>query len=110
MPDGAMVTHVVTCQGRGHNVNIQSGDRNLVVINVHLEPDLTLMNLRERQRLITPHWPPYSEALGVITEDFNICEPEEGRVNVWNQTFTDGNVGKAALFHSFFPHKTNSGP
>ena len=35
--------------------------------------------------------------------DFNFCEPEEGRFNVWNQTFTDGDMRKAALFHSLFP-------
>ena len=34
----------------------------------------------------------------------NICAPEEGRFNVWNQTFTDGDAEKAALFQSFFPH------
>ena len=33
-----------------------------------------------------------------------IFEPEEGRFNVWNQTFTDGDTGKAALFRSLFPH------
>ena len=31
-------------------------------------------------------------------------EPEEGRFNVWNQTFTPGDTGEAALFHSFSPH------
>ena len=31
-------------------------------------------------------------------------EPEEGRFNVWNQTFTDGDPKKTAVFHSFFPH------
>ena len=46
----------------------------------------------------------YPEALGVITGDFNICEPEEGRFNSWNQTFTDGVAGKTALFCSFFSH------
>ena len=35
--------------------------------------------------------------------DFNMCEPEEGRFNVWNQTFTEGDMGKAAFFHSLFP-------
>ena len=35
--------------------------------------------------------------------DFNICDPEEGRFNVWNQTFTDDDPGKIAVFHSFFP-------
>ena len=44
------------------------------------------------------------EAYGVITGDFNICEPEEGRFNSWNQTFTDGDTGKAAFFDSLFPH------
>ena len=57
--DDAMVTHVVTCQGRDHIVNIRSGCRSRVVVNVHIEPELTLRSLRERQRLITPHWPHY---------------------------------------------------
>ena len=98
LPDGAMVTHVIACQGRNHAVNIQSGDRNLVVINVHFEPDLTPRNHLERLRPITPHWRLYPEALGVITVDFFICESEEGRFNVWNQTYTDGDTGKASYF------------
>ena len=49
-PEGAIVTHVGTCQGRHHIVN-----HNL------FEPDLTLRNLRERQRLTTLHWPRYPE-------------------------------------------------
>ena len=40
----------------------------------------------------------------MILRDFNICDPEEGRFNVWNQTFTDGDPRKTAMFHSFFPH------
>ena len=75
-------------------VNIQFGQKNLPIVNVHLE--------RERLRLITPHWPSYPNAVGIILGDFNICEPEEGRFNVWNQTFTDGDAGKTAMFHSFF--------
>ena len=27
----------------------------------------------------------------------HFCEPEEGRFNVWNQTFTDGDMEKAAI-------------
>ena len=88
---------MVTCQGRDHIVSIRSGGRNLVVVNVHFEPDLTLRSLRERQRLITPYRPLYPEAVGVILGDFNICEPEKGRFIVWNQTFTEGGA------HSFFP-------
>ena len=42
--------------------------------------------------------------MGIILGDFNICDPEEGRFNVWNQIFTDGDPGKNAVFHSFFPH------
>ena len=29
---------------------------------------------------------------------------KKGRFNVWNQTFTDGDPRKTAMFHSFFPH------
>ena len=87
---------------RDHIVNVRSGCRNLGVVNVHLELELTLRSLRERLRLIAPHWPQYNNAIGVVVCDFNICEPEEGRLNVWNQTFTDGDTGKAAFFHSLF--------
>ena len=104
LPEDAVVTHVITCQGRDHVVNVQSGRRNLVVVNVHFELELTLGRLRERLRLIAPHWPPYPNAVGIIMGDFNICEPEEGRFNVWNLTLTDGDAGKAALFHALFPH------
>ena len=82
-------------------MNVQSGCQSLVIVNVHLEPELTLRSLRERQRFITPHWPQHPD--GLIIDDFNVCEPEEGRFNVWNQTFTDGDMEKAALFHSLFP-------
>ena len=41
------------CQGRDHIVNVRSGCRNLVVVNVHFEPELTLRSLRERLCLIT---------------------------------------------------------
>ena len=97
LPDDAVVTHVITCQGRDHIVNVRSGYRSIVVVNVHSEPELTLRSLRERLRLITPHWPHYPDAIGVIMGDFNVCEPEEGRSNVWNQTFTDGDMVRRLL-------------
>ena len=59
LPEDAIVTHVIACQGRDHIVNVQSGRKNLVIVNVHFEPELTLRRLRERFRLITPHWPSY---------------------------------------------------
>ena len=104
MPDGAIVTHVITCQDRDHIVTIHSGGSVLVIVNVHFEPDPTLKSLREQLRLVTPHWPCCPGALGVTAGDFNICDPEEGRFNVWNQTLTNGDAGKTALFRSFFPH------
>ena len=57
LPDDATVTHIVTCQGRDHIVSFQSEWTNLVIVNVHFGPELTLRRLRERLRLITPHWP-----------------------------------------------------
>ena len=45
LPEDAIVTHVVTCQGRDHFVNIRSGQHSLVIVNVHLEPELKLHNI-----------------------------------------------------------------
>ena len=96
------MTHSITCHGRDHLVNIQSERHSLVIVNVHLEPDLSSRQLRARLGLIHQHWPAYPNGVGVILGDFNICDPEEGRFNVWNQTFTDGDPGKTAMFHFFF--------
>ena len=60
-PEDAIVTHVVTCQGRDHLVNIRSGRHSL---NAHFEPELTLRHLRGRLRLIHPHWPAYHRGCG----------------------------------------------
>ena len=60
------MTHLITCQGRDHIVNVQSGRQSLVIANVHFEPELTLTQLRERLRLINPHWPVYPNAVGII--------------------------------------------
>ena len=80
-------------------VSVQSGRHNLVIINVHFEPELTLRQLRGRLRLIIhPHGPADPSGVGIILGDFNIRDPEEGRFNVWNQIFTDGDCVP------FFPH------
>ena len=102
LPEEAVVSHLITCQGRDHIVSVQSGRHNLVIVNVHFEPEVTLRQLRRRLHLIHPHRPSYPNGVGIILGDFNICDPEEGRFNVWNRTFTDGDAGKTALFHSFF--------
>ena len=104
VPEEAIVTHWVTCDGRYHFVNIRSERHSLVFVNVHFEPELTLRQLRGRLGLLHPHWPAYPNGVGIILGDLNICDPEEGRFNVWNQTFTDGDAGKTAVFHSFFPY------
>ena len=95
---GPNVTHVITCQGHDHIVTTQSGDCVYVVVNVHDESGLTLRSFRERLRLIALRWPCYPGAFGVLIGDFNICEPEEGRFNVWNQTFTDGDAVKTVPY------------
>ena len=43
--------HVVTCHGCDHLVSIQSERHNLVIVNVHFEPELTLRQLRDRLHL-----------------------------------------------------------
>ena len=70
----------------------------------NFEPELTLRQLRRRLHLFHPQRPSYPNGVGIILGDFNICDPEEGRFNVWNQTFTDGDPRKTAVFRSFFPH------
>ena len=104
LPEGAIVTHVVTCQGRDHLVNIRSWLHNLVIVNVHFEPELTLRQFRGRLSIIHLHWPACPVEWALFWAIFNICDPEEGRFNVWNQSFTDGDPGKTAVFHSFFPY------
>ena len=37
-----------------------------------------------------PHWLAYPCGLGIILGDLYICDPEEGRFNVLDQSFTDG--------------------
>ena len=70
--DEAIVTHLVNCHGRDHLVSNQSGRRNLVIVNVHFKPELTLSQLRGRLRFVHPHWPTYTNGVGIIVCDFNI--------------------------------------
>ena len=65
-PEEAVVTHLITCQGRDHIVKIQSVRQSPVSVNVHFEPELTLRQLRDRLHLINPHWPSYPNAGGFI--------------------------------------------
>ena len=76
-PEDSLVTHVITCHGRDHLVNIQSERHSLVIVNVHFEPDLTLRQLRGRLCIIRPHWHVYPCGVGVILGDLNICDPKK---------------------------------
>ena len=42
LPEVAVVTHLITCHGSDHIVNIQSGRQSPVIVNVHFEPEPTL--------------------------------------------------------------------
>ena len=64
LPEEAIVTHLITCHGRDHLVNIRSERHSLVIVNVHSEPELTLRQLRGRLKLIHPHWPAYPAVWG----------------------------------------------
>ena len=66
LPEEAIVTHLIICQGRVHLVNIQSGRHSLVFVNVHFELELTLRQLRGRLGLLHPHWPAYPNGVGII--------------------------------------------
>ena len=46
LPDDAVVTHVVACQGRDHILNVRSGCLSPVVVNLHFEPDITLKRIK----------------------------------------------------------------
>ena len=72
---------------------------------------MSILNLNSLQGSYVADWVLFTHiglhipvGVGVILGDFNICDPEEGRFNVWNQTFTNGDPGKNAVFHSFFPY------
>ena len=67
---------MITCQGRDQIVNVQFGQKSLVIVNFHFERELNLRCLRKRLRLITLHWPSYSNAVDIILGDFNISEFE----------------------------------
>ena len=58
-------------------MNVQSGRKNLVIVTVHFEPELSLRCLRERLRLIAPHWPPCPNAVGIIMGDVNISVSQQ---------------------------------
>ena len=97
LPEEAIVTHLITCQGRDHIVSIRSGRHNLGFVNFHFELELTLRQLRDKLHLIRPHWPSYSNGVGVILGDVNICDPEPDIHRWWPEK--DCHV--PLIFHMF---------
>ena len=61
-------------------------------------------------------WNSFTTTTGSLTtrfdigSDLNICEPEEGRFNVWNQTFIDGDAWLIAMSHLLFHDIENVQP
>ena len=61
LPEEAIVSHVITCQGRDHLMNIQSGRHNLVIVNVPFRTCTYLEAITwQITSLFHPHWPTYS--------------------------------------------------
>ena len=85
-------------------VSIQSGRHNLVIVNVHSEPELTLRQLRGRLHLIHPHWLSFPKGVDILLGDFNICDPEEGRFHVWKPDIHRWRPEKDCNVSFFFPH------
>ena len=95
--------YLQTCHGRDHFVkNFHVDDTTSLlsasILNLNLPWDNNVADCALFTRTgLQPYW----ASFWVI---FNICDAEAGRFNVWNQTFTDGDPRKTAVFHSFFPH------
>ena len=47
-------------------------------------------------------WPTYPDGVGFLLGDFNIPEPEEGRINTRAQTFSECDTIRAAAAHAAF--------
>ena len=82
---------------------IRSGESAVVVINVHFETGLNFRTFEKGYDSLSPIGlaiPKAWESLWVI----NICDPEEGRFSVMNQTYTEGDPGRIALFRIIFTY------
>ena len=93
---GTTVEHEDTFPGRDHLVRIRQLDCSCTVITFHYQPEGTLQELRRRLRAAAALWPTYTDGMGFLVGDFNICDPAEGRLNSLSQTFSYGDVSRAA--------------
>ena len=99
VPDHETVSHKITYQGRDHFVTTKSGEGRL---GDRKRPFRT----RPGAEAFIGH--ATLEPLELLLVIFNVCEPEEGRFSIRNQTFTEGDTGKTSFFHSVFPHALES--
>ena len=70
----------------------------LLVVNVHLEPNTTIRELRRRVEWLRALWPSFRHGLGILTGGPNNCEADEGGFCVASQSFSNGD---AAIDHAF---------
>ena len=96
------VEHEENFPGRDHLVRLQQLDCNCTVMNLHDQPDHTLQDLRKRLRAAAARWPTYPDGTGFFVGDINICDPDEGRLNSRNLTFSDGDASRPAVLLAAF--------
>ena len=101
LPEEAVATHLVICQGRHHLVNIPAGRHNFVFMNVHFEPELTLRQLHVRLSLLYPDWLGYPLGVEFFLGDltFSIRKKDDVMFGTKHSPMTT--PGKTAMFHSF---------
>ena len=73
-----------------------------MAVNVHIEPELILRSPRERLRLITPHWPLYPEAVGVITVGLTFAS-QRREDSMFGTNLPLKGYGKGCPLPFFFP-------
>ena len=101
--DGAVISHVITCQGRDHTVSIHSGDSILVIVDVHFQADLTLRSLRERLRFFFTFGPVtlgHVELWLEISTSVNLCKAD----STFGIRLSRMAMQERLLFSSFYPY------
>ena len=83
LPDHAIVTHEVSCQGRDHIVRIQSGDSVLVVINAHYVSEESLP-MSQMMTTVLRLSPTLREPDGAIHRQMIMDASEDSEVKPWD--------------------------
>ena len=84
-------------------IRIRQRDRSCTIINLHYQPEGSLQELRRRLRAAAAVWCNYPEGKGFLVGHFNIFDPAEGRPNARTQTFSDGDLSRAAALLTALP-------